>query len=122
MATDKTYTVAGTSKHNGAFKVRFANDIMRTKNLTKSGHTDIVLVDLPKAMLKRDAVEYIGTLDEFNNVGSKSAIMDYLDRNEVASTATAPAVKATKATGPVVKKAAPAKAKAKATEDEDASF
>jgi hypothetical protein len=119
MATDKTYTVAGTSKHNGAFKVRFANDIMRTKNLTKSGHTDIVLVDLPKAMLKRDAVEYIGTLDEFNNVGSKSAIMDYLDRNEVASTATAPAVKAT---GPVVKKAAPAKAKAKATEDEDASF
>ena len=122
MATDKTYTVAGTSKHNGAFKVRFANDIMRTKNLTKSGHTDIVLVDLPKAMLKRDAVEYIATLDEFANVGSKSAIMDYLDRNEVASTATAPAVKATKATGPVVKKAAPAKAKAKATEDEDASF
>ena len=122
MATDKTYTVAGTSKHNGAFKVRFANDIMRTKNLTKSGHTDIVLVDLPKAMLKRDAVEYIGTLDEFNNVGSKSAIMDYLDRNEVASTATAPVVKATKATDPVAKKAAPAKAKAKATEDEDASF
>ena len=122
MATDKTYTVSGTSKLNGAYKVRFANDIMRTKTLTKSGHTDIVLVELPKAMLKRDAVEYISTLDEFNNVGSKSAIMDYLDRNEVAPTVTAPAVKATKATDPVAKKAAPAKAKAKTTEDEDAPY
>jgi hypothetical protein len=122
MATDKTYTVSGTSKLNGAYKVRFANDIMRTKNLTKSGHTDIVLVDLPKAMLKRDAVNYIATLSEFDNVGSKSAIMDYLDRNEVAPTVTAPAVKAAKATDPVAKKAAPAKAKAKTTEDEDAAF
>jgi hypothetical protein len=119
MATDKTYTVAGTSKLNGAYKVRFANDIMRTKNLTKSGHTDIVLVDLPKAMLKRDAVEYIATLDEFDNVGSKSAIMDYLDRNEVAPTV--PAVKAAKATDPVAKKATKP-VKAKATEDEDAPY
>ena len=52
--TDQTFTVAGTSKHNGGFKVRFANDMMRIKNLTKSGHTDIVLVELPKAMTKLD--------------------------------------------------------------------
>ena len=41
MATDKTFTVAGVSKLNGDYKVRFANDIMRIKNLAKSGHEDI---------------------------------------------------------------------------------
>jgi len=117
MATDKTFTVAGTSKHNGGFKVRFANDLMRTKNLTKSGHTEIILVELPKAMSKLDAVNYIATQSEFDNVGSKAAIMDYLDRNDVAPKAPKakadPAVKATKAKAP---------AKAKVTADEDAPF
>ncbi len=114
MATDKTFTVAGTSKLNGAFKVRFANDLMRTKNLTKSGHTDIILVELPKAMTKIDAVNYIATRDEFDNVGSKSAIMDYLDRNDVAPKAKTKADPAAKAP----------KSKAKAVEaaDEDAPF
>lgn len=112
--TDKTYTVAGTSKHNGSFKVRFANDMMRTKNLTKSGHTDITLVELPQAMLKLDAIKYIATLDEFDNVGSKTAIMDYLDRKD--DPKAAPAVKTP------VKAKAPAKSKAAVTEDEDASF
>jgi hypothetical protein len=114
MATDKTFTVAGTSKHNGGFKVRFANDLMRTKNLTKSGHTEIVLVELPRAMSKMDAVNYIATQSEFDNVGSKSAIMDYLDRND-----SAPAVKA----APVAKKAAkPTKTKVAVAADEDAPF
>lgn len=112
--TNQTFTVAGTSKHNGEFKVRFANDLMRTKNLTKSGHTDITLVELPKAMLKLDAIKHIATLDEFNNVGSKAAIMDYLDRKDAAP-------KAPKAaTDPAAKKAT--KAKATVTADEDAPF
>ncbi len=116
MATDKTYTVAGTSKHNGGFKVRFANDLMRTKNLTKSGHTEIILVELPKAMTKIDAVNYIATQSEFDNVGSKTAIMDYLDRNDDAPKATAKA-------DPAVKKAVKAtKAKVAQAEDEDAPF
>jgi len=116
MATDKTFTVAGTSKHNGGFKVRFANDLMRTKNLTKSGHTDIILIELPRAMSKIDAVNFIATQSEFDNVGSKSAIMDYLDRNTVETKTKAdPAAKAPKA----VK--AP-KAKAVVAADEDAPF
>lgn len=112
--TNQTFTVAGTSKHNGQFKVRFANDLMRTKNLTKSGHTDITLVELPKAMTKLDAIKHIATLDEFNTAGSKAAIMDYLDRKDSAP----------KAKAPVVKAAAPkaVKAKAAVTEDEDAPF
>jgi hypothetical protein len=115
--TDKTYTVAGTSKHNGSFKVRFANDMMRTKNLTKSGHTDITLVELPQAMLKLDAIKYIATLDEFDNVGSKTAIMDYLDRKDEPKSK-GPAVKAPAAKATATK----ARAKAAVTEDEDASF
>lgn len=110
--TNQTFTVAGTSKHNGQFKVRFANDLMRTKNLTKSGHTDITLVELPKAMTKLDAIKHIATLDEFSTAGSKAAIMDYLDRKDSAPKAKAPAVKAPKAV----------KAKAAVTEDEDAPF
>ena len=116
--TDKTFTVAGTSKFKDGYKVRFANDLMRTKNLTKSGHTDIVLVELPQAMSKLDAIKHIATLDEFNNVGSKAAIMDYLDRKDVAPKSKAPAVKAV---DPAVKKATKAP-KAKVTADEDAPF
>jgi hypothetical protein len=109
--TNQTFTVAGTSKLNGTYKVRFANDLMRTKNLTKSGHTDIVLVELPQAMTKLDAIKHIATLDEFMTAGSKAAIMDYLDRKDVAPKAKAPAVKAPKAV------------KTKVTaEDEDAPF
>ncbi len=115
--TDKTYTVAGVSKHKGEFKVRFANDLLRTKVLTKHDHTDITLVELPKAMLKLDAVQYIATLDEFNNVGAKAAIMDYLDRKDSAPKAKAPAVKV----DPAAKKATKAP-KAKVTADEDAPF
>ena len=119
--TNQTFTVAGTSKHKGEYKVRFANDLMRTKNLNKSGHDEIVLVELPKAMLKLDAIKYIATLDEFNNVGAKAAIMDYLDRKDAAPKAKAPAAKAPKtATGPAAKKAT--KAKAPVAADEDAPF
>lgn len=116
MATDKTYTVAGTSKHNGSFKVRFANDMLRTKVLDKHDHTEIILVELPRAMTKIDAVNHIATLDEFDNVGSKSAIMDYLDRNDVAP-------KAKTKADPAAKKATKqTKAKVAVAADEDAPF
>lgn len=119
--TDQTFTVAGTSKLKGEYKVRFANDLMRTKNLTKSGHTDIVLVELPSAMLKLDAIKHIATLDEFMTAGSKAAIMDYLDRKDVAPKAQVPTVKATKtAVGPAAKKAV--KAPTPVAVDEDAPF
>jgi hypothetical protein len=83
MATDKLFTVAGTSKHpEHGFKVRFANDSMRVKNLAKSGHTDITLIELDVPMTKLDAVNFIKTLDEFQGVSEQSAIADYLDRND----------------------------------------
>lgn len=125
MATDKLFTVAGTSKLNGEMKVRFANDVMRIKVLAKHGHEDITLVELPEAMTKLDAVKFIKTVDEFSGVAEQSAIADYLDRKDEKPTV----AKAEKTAKPA--KAATAKApKAKAekapavdlSEVEDAPF
>ena len=115
--TNQTFTVAGTSKLKGEYKVRFANDTMRVKVLEKHEHTDVILVELPKAMSKLDAVKHIATLDEFDNVGSKAAIMDYLDRKDSAPKAKAPVVKA----DPAAKKATKS-AKVAVAADEDAPF
>jgi hypothetical protein len=118
MATDKLFTVAGTSALNGVTKVRFANDQMRVKVLAKSGHTDINLVELPEAMTKLDAVKFIKNLDEFTNVVEQVAIADYLDRKDEA-----PAKVVAKAKTPVKTKtkAAP-KAKVDTSAMEDAPF
>jgi len=116
MATDKTFTVAGVSKLNGDYKVRFANDIMRIKNLAKSGHEDIRLADLESAMTKLEAVKTIASMDEFQDAAAQSVIAEYIEENTPKA---APAPKAKAAT----KAKAPTKAKtAKVTEDEDAPF
>ena len=62
----KSFTHAGVSKLDGEFKVRFANDSMRTKVLIKNGHTDIDIVELKHAMTKEDAVAYLISID-FDN-------------------------------------------------------
>ncbi len=135
MATDKLFTVCGTSKHpEHGFKVRFANDVMRVKNLAKSDHTDIILIELPEAMTKLAAVQFIKGIPEFEGVSEQSAIADYLDRKDEkpakAAKAPAPAKTATvKAPATAKVKAAP-KAKAPAvkaakvdtSEMEDAPF
>lgn len=128
MATDKLFTVAGTSKLNGEVKCRWANDVMRVKVLAKSGHEDITLIELPEAMDKLAAVKFIQSLDEFQGVAEQSAIADYLDRKDEkpakAAKAEAPAKTATvkapkvKATAPK----APAKTKVDTSEMEDAPF
>jgi len=61
MATEKLFTVAGTAKNpNGTVKARFANDLVaRIKILNKAGCTDINLMELPKAMTKLEALQYI---------------------------------------------------------------
>jgi len=65
MATEKMFTVVGTSSQNGSVKVRFANDLVsRIKNLNKHGHTDINLVELPKPMTKMESLQYLQTQGE----------------------------------------------------------
>jgi hypothetical protein len=62
----KSFTHAGVSKLDGEFKVRFANDSMRTKVLIKNGHTDIDIIELKVPMSKEDAVAYLLSID-FDN-------------------------------------------------------
>jgi hypothetical protein len=72
------FTFAGVSDLNGEYKARFANDAMRVKVLDKNGHRDIRLVPLPNAMTKREAVEYIMALDEFDDIEAQRAFDDLL--------------------------------------------
>jgi hypothetical protein len=57
--SDKSFKIAGVSKLKGSFKVRFANDMTRVKVLAKTGHTEIELMELPKAMDKPELVTFL---------------------------------------------------------------
>jgi len=62
MATvEKTFTVAGTATNaDGTAKARFANDLVaRIKILNKAGCTNINLVELPHAMTKLQALQFL---------------------------------------------------------------
>ena len=116
MATDKLFSVAGISKLNGEYKVRFANDIMRIKVLAKHGHEDIRLADLEQEVTKLEAARIILAMEDFADALGQATITEYLeDKTPKAKTAPKTAVKA-----PVKAKAV--KATAKVTEDEDAPF
>lgn len=79
---NKTFTVAGTSVKNGTTKIRWAQTLKRQAALEKDGQTDVILVELPQAMSKEDAVKYIGTLDAFNTVEQQTVIAEYLAEHE----------------------------------------
>jgi hypothetical protein len=61
MSQDKLFTVAGTATNpNGTVKARFANDLVaRIKILNKAGCTAINLMELPSAMTKLQALQYL---------------------------------------------------------------
>ena len=81
MTTNKTFTVAGVSKLKGEYKVRFANDVMRVKVLSKGGHEDIRLVELDEPSSKLDAVLAIKNMTEFADVNAQNAFLEYVERN-----------------------------------------
>ena len=126
MATDKLFTVAGISKLNGDYKVRFANDIMRIKVLAKSGHEDIRLADLEGEYTKMEAAQILLGLEDFADAMAQSTIVEYIEDNTPkAKAAVTPKAKpVVKAKAAVTPKAKPVvKAKAAVTpEDEDAPF
>ena len=61
MSQDKLFTVVGTATNpNGTTKARFANDLVaRIKILNKAGCTNINLMELPTAMTKLQALQYL---------------------------------------------------------------
>ena len=97
----KSFTHAGVSKLDGEFKVRFANDAMRTKVLIKNGHTDIDIVELKHPMTKEDAVAYLlsidfATRDGKTNAAVQAALLAEVDKRgeKPAKEAKAPKAKA----------------------------
>ena len=116
MATDKLFTVAGISKLNGEYKIRFANDVMRIKVLAKSGHEDIRLAALEAAVSKMDAAKIILGMDEFSDSIAQATITEYIGENTPKAKVSKPIAKATKTPANKVAKAV------KVTEDEDAPF
>lgn len=60
------YTVAGTAIVNGKLKFKFANGSAksRTAALERAGMTEVNLVDLPKAMTKEQATEFVSKLSK----------------------------------------------------------
>ncbi len=117
MATDKLFTVAGISKLNGEYKVRFANDIMRIKVLAKHGHEDIRLADLEQDVTKLEAARIILAMEDFADALGQATITEYIEDNTPKAKA-APKAKAVKATA----KAAPKAKAVKVAEDENAPF
>ena len=120
MATDKKFTVAGISKLEGTYKVRFANDIMRIKVLAKSGHEDIRLADLEGEYTKLEAAQILLGLEDFSDAMAQSTIVEYIEDNTPKAKA-APKVKAVPAASKAPTKAKAVKV-AVTPEDEDAPF
>jgi len=108
--SDKSFKIAGVSKLKGSYKVRFANDMTRVKVLAKTGHTEIELIELPRAMSKPELVTHLKTTALYARAEFKAAI-DAADE-KYNSSATV------KVAGVKVK--APAKAKAPAKQAQTA--
>jgi uncharacterized protein YwgA len=119
MATDKTFKVAGISKLDGEYKVRFANDLMRIKVLAKHGHEDIRLAELDTAVTKLEAARLIATMEDFADAAAQAVITEYLEDNAPKAKVFKPVAKATKT--PVAKTTKATKT-AKVVEDEEAPF
>lgn len=110
-----TFSHAGVSKQDGEFKVRFANDALRTKVLVKNGHTDIDIIELKHPMTKLEAVAYLLSIDFDNgNKAVRAALEQGLDKRS--DTPKAPKAKAAPKAKVAVKKGPTMDAiKAKAT-------
>ena len=88
MSTTKLYTVAGTSTFNGKTKVRFANDyVSRFKILTKNGHENVNILELPNQMNKADVCKFLQSHEKFQDEASQSAIAEFVVRNIKVDTA-----------------------------------
>lgn len=55
----KLYTVAGTSVLDGKRAYRFATSMSRVAVLTRNGHVDVQLEELPQPMSREAAIEYM---------------------------------------------------------------
>jgi hypothetical protein len=98
--TDKLYSVAGVSKLNGAYKVRFANDLVgRIKALAKS-HEDVQLFETPSEMTKAQCVDFLKAHELYTNPTYREAIDNADDKYNGTKTVKVKAPKASKKSEP----------------------
>ena len=80
--TNKTFSVAGTSTHNGITKIRFANDFVnRLKILYKNGHENVELIELGGEFTKTQVCQILMAHDKFQGEDQQSAIYECVVRN-----------------------------------------
>ena len=81
--TDKLFTVAGITVHNGNAKVRFTDDLSRrVKQFAKGGATRVDFVSLPVPMNKIDALRYLLTLGQFASAEDQATVSETLADRE----------------------------------------
>jgi hypothetical protein len=69
------FKIAGTTKFEGEYKVRFGTDFTsRVKMLIKQGHEEVELLELPSEMTKGEAVRHLLTLSDRFSPGALEAI------------------------------------------------
>lgn len=81
--TNKLFSVAGITVHDGNAKVRFTEDMgRRVKQFSKGGATRVDFVSLPQAMNKVDALRYMLTLPNFASAEDQATINETLSDRE----------------------------------------
>jgi hypothetical protein len=69
------FKIAGTTKFQGEYKVRFGTDFAsRIKMLVKQGHEEVELLELPTEMTKGQAVRHLLTIQDRFSPGALEAI------------------------------------------------
>ena len=80
---NRTFKFAGSSADpDGVYKARFANDLeARPKVMSKAGHTNFKLIELPTPMTKLDAIAYLTeTAPEGVNLEALAAKKAYIEK------------------------------------------
>ena len=118
MSADKLFTVAGTATNaDGTTKARFANDLVaRIKILNKAKCTNINLVELPRAMTKLEALQYLTEQGITEGDAGYAVANKLAEKSKVAKKGEVK-VKAAKASAPKAKSTVTAEDILKAAED-----
>lgn len=80
MATAKTYSMAGVSTFNGETRLRFTSRHAYIDTLNDTGHTNIILTELPEPMVRLDAAMFIKNHTRFQDSATQAAIDEYISK------------------------------------------
>jgi len=107
--SEKTFTVVGTSVHNGETKLRLANGAAadRYKVLVKAGHDPVTLYDMPAPMTAADAAIWLAAQGDTVPVRPVAAVKQPNAAKEPKQAVTRVSKRAAKSEEPVVDNTVP---------------